>query len=57
MKYYNLYKIFSQEIKFNFREGSRETDYEVISLLKNTCYMIIEKINHGVYPPFPKYIA
>ncbi len=44
-----------EEIKFNFRDGSRETDYEVINTLKNTCYVIIEKINKGVYPPFPKY--
>jgi len=46
-----------EEIKFNFREGSRETDFETINLLKNTCYIIIEKINNGVYPPFPKYKA
>ncbi len=44
-----------EEIKFNFHEGSRETDYEIISQLKNTCYIIIEKINKGVYPPFPRY--
>lgn len=46
-----------EEIKFYFREGSRETDYEVINVLKNTCYTIIEKINMGVFPPFPKYKA
>ena len=44
-----------EEIKFNFHEGSRETQYEIICMLKNTCYIIIEKINKGVYPPFPKY--
>lgn len=46
-----------EEIKFNFREGSRETDYEIICLLRNTGYTIIEKINKGVYPPFPRYVA
>jgi hypothetical protein len=44
-------------IKFYFHEGGRETNYERICLLKNTCYIIIEKINKGVYPPFPKYIS
>jgi hypothetical protein len=44
-----------EEIKFHFREGSRETDPVLICKLKNTCYVIIEKINKGVYPPFPKY--
>lgn len=53
----NIFNLLLQEIKYNFREGSRETDYETICLLKNTCYMIIEKINKGVYPPFPKYRA
>ena len=44
-------------IKFYFQEGGRETDYEIINTLKNTCYIIIEKINKGVYPPFPKYYS
>ena len=46
-----------EEIKFHFHEGARETDFETICLLKNTCYIIIEKINKGVYPPFPKFNA
>jgi hypothetical protein len=44
-----------EELKFHFREGSSETNYEVICMLKNTCYIIIEKINKGVYPPFPRF--
>lgn len=44
-----------EEIKFNFRECSRETDVEVIMTHKNNSYIIIEKINKGVYPPFPQY--
>lgn len=44
-----------EEIKFNFREGSRETNLEVISHLRLQCYIIIEKINKGVYPPFPRF--
>jgi hypothetical protein len=43
-------------IKFNFQQGSRETDRVVILKLKNIAYTVIEKINKGVYPPFPKYI-
>jgi hypothetical protein len=46
-----------KKIKFMFREGSRENDIESIKLLKNTAYTVIEKINKGVYPPFPKFQA
>jgi len=42
-----------EQIKFNFREGSRETNFDLICLLKNTCYSIIDKVNKRVYPPFP----
>jgi len=44
-----------ERIKFNFREGSRETNFEIICLLKNTCYAIIDKVNKRVYPPFPHF--
>jgi hypothetical protein len=44
-----------EHIKFLFREGSREDDEESIKFLKNTAYTVIEKINKGVYPPFPKF--
>ena len=44
-------------IKFNFNKGACETDIQVIMDLKNTCYIVIEKINKKVYPPFPKYYA
>ena len=48
---------FNKLIKYNFREGSRETDIEIILDLKSVCYTVIEKINKGVYPPFPKYVS
>lgn len=55
----NLFKkqCLYERIKFNFHEGSRETDPEVVLQLINTCYIVIEKINKGVYPPFPNYSA
>lgn len=43
-----------ENIKFQFREGSREQDVEVIKHLKASAYTVIEKINKGVFPPFPK---
>mmetsp|Transcript_22414 Transcript_22414/g.23345 ORF Transcript_22414/g.23345 Transcript_22414/m.23345 type:complete len:126 (-) Transcript_22414:39-416(-) len=46
-----------ERIKFNFREGSIENDVSTIMSLKNNCYIIIEKINTGIYPPFPHYKA
>lgn len=42
-----------ERIKFNFREGSVENNISTILSLKNSCYIIIEKINAGIYPPFP----
>ena len=54
--YFDKIRVY-EEIKFNFVEGSRETDFETICYLKNVCYEIIEKVNKGVYPPFPKFRA
>lgn len=44
-----------EEIKFNFREHSREDDCDMINKYKLDAYIIIEKINNGVFPPFPQY--
>lgn len=44
-----------EEIRFVFREHSKEDDIESILKMKNDAYIIIEKINSGVYPPFPQY--
>jgi hypothetical protein len=53
---YEVIILFIKFIKFHFRQGSRETDRAVILKLKNIGYTVIEKINKGVYPPFPKYL-
>ena len=46
-----------ERIKFNFREGSLEDNLDMILTLKTNCYIIIEKVNAGIYPPFPHYKA
>lgn len=44
-----------EEIKFYFQEGAREENINNILKYKNDAYIVIEKINAGVYPPFPQY--
>lgn len=46
-----------ERIIFNFKEASIETNPHIMLSLKNDCYIIIEKINSGIYPPFPHYRA
>lgn len=44
-----------EEIKFIFREHSRESIIEIIMKHKVDAYVIVEKINKNVYPPFPQF--
>ena len=54
-KNYIRKRFLREEIKFFFQEGAREENINKILKLKSDGYIVIEKINAGVYPPFPQF--
>jgi hypothetical protein len=42
------------EFRYMFRESSTETDPDQINEIKMVFYTILQRLDQGVYPPFPK---
>ena len=41
------------EFRYMFRESAKEMDIDQINEIKMVFYTILERIDNGVYPPFP----
>ena len=43
------------EYRYMFQQCATETDIDQINEIKMVFYSIIDKIDNGVFPPFPRY--
>ena len=41
------------ELRYMFREAATESDPDQINEIKMVLYTILDRIEHGLYPPFP----
>lgn len=48
--------LIKQEFRTVFKASMNETDLDQINEIKMVMYTVLERIEQGVYPPFPKHM-